>query len=71
MIFVNLQIAKSVKKYYLLSTLILPYVRVRSYSLAKKIKERSKANTIKPTEKNSLRKTIKKASGNSDRYDLN
>ena len=55
----------------LMSTLILLYVRVHSYSLAKKIKERSKVSTIKPTEKNSLCKTIKKASGSSDRYDLN
>ena len=44
----------------LLSIVILLYVRVRSYSLAKKIKERSKANTIKPTEKNSLLKTTSK-----------
>ena len=52
----------------LLSTLILLSVRVRSYSFAKK---GSKASNKKTTAKNSLRMTTKKASGNSDRYDLN
>lgn len=54
----------------LLQTLILLYLRVRSHSYAKQVREQHKLAIKKTASKKSLRKSIKQASNNSDRYNM-